>query len=42
MGLQKSDDPDAFYSSETFVTALDHFTATLMAMNLARQILKNF
>ena len=42
MGLKKSNDPDAFYSSETFVTALDHFTATLMAMNLARQIHQEF
>ena len=38
MRLQKSNDPDAFYSSETFFTTLDHFTANLMAMNLARQI----
>ena len=47
MRLKKSNDPDAFYFSftslissnaETFFTALDHFTATLMAMNLVRQI----
>ena len=47
----KSNDPDAFYSSftslissntETFFTALVHFTATIMAMNLARQIHQEF
>ena len=42
MRLQKSNDPDAFYSSETFFTTLDHFTANLMAMNLARQIHQEF
>ena len=47
MRLQQSNDHDTFYSSftslissnaETFFIKLDHFTATLMAMNLARQI----
>ena len=47
MRLQKSNDPDAFYSSftslissnaETILAKLNHFAATLMAMNLARQI----
>ena len=51
MRLQKSNDPAAFYSSftslissnaEIFFTRLDHFTATLMAMNLARQIHQEF
>ena len=51
MRLKKSNDPDAFYSSftsltfsnaETFFTTLDHFTATLMEMNLARQIYQEF
>ena len=51
MRLQKSNDPDAFYSSftflissnaETFLTTLDHLTATLMAMNLARQLHQEF
>ena len=51
MRLQESDDPDAFYSSftslissnaETFLTTLDHFTATVMAINLARQIHQKF
>ena len=51
MRLQKSNDPDAFYSSftslissnaEIFFKRLDHFTATLMAMNLARQIHQEF
>ena len=42
MRLQKSNDPDAFYSSETVFTTLDHFTANLMAMNLARQIHQEF
>ena len=51
MKLQKSNDPDAFYSSftsltssdvETFSTTLDHFIATLMAMNLVRQIHQEF
>ena len=51
MRLQKSNDPDAFYSSftflissnaETFLTTLDHFTATLVVMNLARQLHQEF
>ena len=51
MRLQKSNDHDAFYSSftslissnaEIFFKRLDHFTATLVAMNLARQILQEF
>ena len=51
MRLQKSNDPVEFYSSftslitsnaEIFFTALDHFTATLMAVNLARQIHEEF
>ena len=46
MNLQKSNDPDTFYSSftslissktETIFTTLVHSTATLMAINLARQ-----
>ena len=51
MRLQKSNDSDAFYSSftslissnaETIFTTLNHFAATLMAMNLARQIHQEF
>ena len=47
----KSNDPDAFYSSftslissnaKTFFKTLDHFTATFMATNLARQIYQEF
>ena len=46
-----SNDPDAFYSSftslissnaKTFFKTLDHFTATLLATNLARQIHQEF
>ena len=29
-------------NAETFSTTLDHFTATLMSMNLARQIHQEF
>ena len=51
MRLQKSNDPDAFYSSctslifsntERFFTTMDHFSATLTAMNLARQMHQEF
>ena len=42
MRLQKSNEPDGFYSSETFFTTLDHLTANLMAMNLARKIHQEF
>ena len=51
MSLQNSNDPDTFYSSftsfissnaETFFTTLDHFTATLMANNLGRQVTLRF
>ena len=51
MRLQQSNDHDTFYSSftslissnaETFFITLDHFTATLMEMNLARQIYQEF
>ena len=51
MRLQKSNDPDTFYSSftslissnaETFFTTQDYFTATLIPMNLARKIYQEF
>ena len=51
MSWQKLNDPDTFHSSftslissnaETFFTTLGHFTATLMAMNLARQTHQEF
>ena len=51
MNLKKSDDPDTFYYSctslissnaETFFKTLDRSTATLMAINLARQIHQEF
>ena len=51
MRLQKSNDPDAFYSSctslifsntERFFTTMDHFSTTLTAMTPARQIHQEF
>ena len=51
MNLKKSDDPNTFYYSctsfissntETFFTTLNRSTATLMAINLARQIHQDF
>lgn len=51
MNLKKSDDPNTFYYSctsfissntEIFFTTLNRSTATLMAINLARQIHQDF
>ena len=51
MRLQKSNDPDALYShftslissnAEIFFTTLDHFTVTIIAMNLVRQMHQEF